>query len=122
MTTAHFVSRKRSDTNSGVVVYSPSGKLNGHDDCFAWLEGVREDIQAGRSRIVLNLGNLEHVDSTGLGILASVHVSATNAGGKACLTGLNDRLRLLFDSTWLFKVIPTAADEEQAIQACGSLP
>jgi anti-sigma B factor antagonist len=118
MSKPHFSSTQHTDGGSGVVVSKLAGHLDGQSECFQWLDQLRSDVQAGNSRIVVNLENVDRVDSTGLGILASAHVSATRAGGKVCLTGLNDRLRLLFDTTWLFKVIPTAGSEAEAVRAC----
>jgi anti-sigma B factor antagonist len=118
MGNVHFTSAKRSEADTKVTVYHPSGALNGHPDCFAWLEEVRGDIREGGRHIVLNLRDVTRIDSTGVGILASIHVSTVSAGGKLCLTGLNDKQRQLLEATWLLKVIASAEDEAQAIQAC----
>lgn len=118
MAQTHFAATKRLEADSNVMVYAPSGQLNGHAECFEWLEDIRRDIQAGKSRGVLNLSDVARIDSTGLGILAAIHVSAVNAGGKLCITGLNPKLRLLFETTWLFKVLHVADNEAQAIEAC----
>jgi anti-sigma B factor antagonist len=116
METVNFTSERHTEAGSKVSVYHPRGKLNGHPECFAWLEEVRRDIRDGASRLVLNLKDVSKIDSTGIGILASMHVSAVNAGGKLCLTGLNEKQRLLLESTWLLRVIPAAEDEANAIR------
>jgi anti-anti-sigma factor len=104
--------------NEQVTVFRLSGKLNGQKECYAWLDEVRRDVQAGHRRIVLNCSGLERVDSTGLGIVASIHASTSNAGGVLCLTGLTRAIHVLFETTWLLKVIRTADDEASAIGVC----
>jgi anti-anti-sigma factor len=111
-----FAVDKRTAHN-GVAVYTPHGVLNGHQDCFDWLESIRGDVQAGNKLVVINLKDVARVDSTGVGIVASIHVSAVNAGGKLCLTELGPRERALFESTWLLRVIPNFEREAEAIAA-----
>ena len=120
METVNFTSAKRTEPDSKVSVYHPRGKLNGQPDCFAWLEEVRRDIRDSGPRLVLSLRDVSRINSTGIGILASIHVSAVNAGGKLCLTGLNEKQRLMLESTWLLRVIPCADDEAQAIRVCAA--
>jgi anti-anti-sigma factor len=115
-----FTADKRTDPTGKVTIYSAHGQLNGRDACFDWLEEVRKSIQAGQKLIVINLADVPRVDSTGIGIIAAVHVSATNGGGKVCLTGLSKPLWTLFESTWLLRVIPHAEKETDAIHAAAS--
>ena len=113
-----FAVEKSSAANNRVTLYTPHGILNGHQECFDWLESIRSEIQAGSKFVVINLKDVSRVDSTGIGIIASIHVSAVNAGGKLCLTELGPRERALFESTWLLRVIPNFDDEAAAIAAC----
>lgn len=115
-----FTADKRTDPDSKVTIYSAHGQLNGRDACFDWLEQVRKDIQAGQKSVVINLSDVSRVDSTGIGIIAAAHVSATNGGGKVCLTGLSKPLWTLFESTWLLRVIPHAEKEADAIRIATS--
>lgn len=111
-----FTADTRTDPTGQVTIYSAHGQLNGRDACFDWLEQVRKNIQAGQKLIVINLSDVPRVDSTGIGIIAAAHVSATNGGGKVCLTGLSKPLWTLFESTWLLRVIPHAEKEADAIR------
>jgi len=113
-----FSADKRVAVPGKVTAHLPQGKLNGHQECFDWLEGIRADIQSGAKFVILGLSGVDRIDSTGIGILASIHVSAVNAGGKLCLYGLDARQRALLDATWLSRVIPSFEDEKAAIAAC----
>jgi anti-anti-sigma factor len=113
-----FQSVRTLAANEQVTVFRLRGKLNGQKECYAWLDEVRRDVQAGHKCIVLNCSELERVDSTGLGIVASIHASTSNAGGLLCLTGLSRAIHVLFETTWLLKVIQAADDEAAAIRVC----
>jgi anti-anti-sigma factor len=119
MSKTAFAAEKRVVVPGKITAYLPQGKLNGHQECFDWLEGIRSDVQSGAKCVVIDLSGVERIDSTGVGILASIHVSAVNAGGKLCLYGLDARQRALLEATWLSRVIPSFEDEKAAVAACG---
>lgn len=113
-----FTVDKRVEENGQVTVHLPHGKLNGQSDCFTWLENVRQDIQSGQKLVVVDMSDVDRIDSTGIGIIASLHVSASNAGGKFVLTGLDQHQRSLLETTWLLRVIQCEDDEKAAIRSC----
>lgn len=79
----------------------------------AKLRHVVKEALAECNQIVLDLGGVTHIDSTGLGVLVGLHASAHNAGGGIKLANLNPRLRDLLGITRLltiFEVFDTAAD------------
>ena len=115
-----FRSERTSAADGKVTVYRPRGRLNGHKECYAWLDEVRRDIREGHAHLVLSCRDLERIDSTGLGLVASIHVSATKAGGALYLTGLPASLRTLFETAWLLKVMKNVDGEEDAIRACAA--
>ena len=55
--------------------------------------------------LVLDLHEVPYVDSAGLGALVNAHVSAQRRGGKLLLTGVNDRVRSLFQMTKVDSVL-----------------
>lgn len=118
MTKSAFAADKRATVPGKITTYLPQGTLNGHQECFDWLEGIRSDIQSGAKCVILDLSQVSRIDSTGIGILASIHVSSVNAGGKLCLIGLDARQRALLDATWLSRVIPSFESEQAAVAAC----
>jgi anti-sigma B factor antagonist len=67
-------------------------------------------------RIVLDLTNLTRVDSTGLGTLVRLKVSARSAGCSVELINLGKQVRLLLGTTGLMKVFATIG--ESGIKLC----
>lgn len=66
-------------------------------------------------RLVIDLSGVEYIDSTGLGIFIGALKAAEKSGSTLKLTGLNDRVRRLFEITGLHEVIDI--DEEKREEA-----
>jgi anti-anti-sigma factor len=64
---------------------------------------------------VLEVSGLERVNSTGIGIIASIYTSALNHAGCVCLVGMPERLRLLVEATGLQSFLKTCASLEEAL-------
>lgn len=58
--------------------------------------------------LVLDLTEVPYVDSAGLGAIINAHVSAQHRGGRLLLTGVNDRVRKLFQMTKVESVLNIA--------------
>ena len=85
-----------------VAVVVCHGRLvSGTEDGF--YETVRALMPANR-RIVLNLADLQHTDSRGLGTLVRLYVAGKSAGSSVELTHLSKQIRHLLGITHLFDV------------------
>jgi anti-sigma B factor antagonist len=70
-------------------------------------------VDAGASTIVINLDQVEYLDSTGLGVIVSAMKRIRENDGSIVLTGLSPHLTKIFEITGLrkvFDVYPTASD------------
>jgi len=65
---------------------------------------VRRQLDAGRTRLVLDLARVAYVDSCGLGTMVQAHVSAQRAGGRVQLRNVTPRVRHLLNITRLSTV------------------
>lgn len=70
----------------------------------AHLRKVVKDVLATSNRIVLDLGGVSYIDSSGLGTLAGLYAAAKNAGGEMKLANLNTRMRDMLQMTRLLTV------------------
>lgn len=61
-------------------------------------------VLPGARRIVLDLSNLRHMDSSGLGALVRLYVSARSANCELQLVNLNQRIRELLGLSNLLSV------------------
>ena len=103
--------------NEGIVILDLKGPLTlGHGD----LE-VRDRLpalhQSGKVNIVLNLKDVSHIDSTGLGTLVFGLARLRKAGGRLALANLNRSHLRLFLLTRLAIAFEFFDDEQDAVDS-----
>jgi anti-sigma B factor antagonist len=111
------VNIKRKDI-SDVTVLKLSGKLMG-EDASTFQNLIKELLGEGRKKILLDLGGLSWINSTGLGILISVYTSVKNAGGVLKISSVAERIESVLLITKLIMVFETYKTEEEALVTFG---
>jgi anti-sigma B factor antagonist len=74
-------------------------------------------IQAGKTNILLNLAEVSHIDSSGLGELVAGYVSLQKLDGELKLLNLNSRIREIMGIVKLLTIFNTFDSEEEAIDS-----
>jgi anti-sigma B factor antagonist len=85
-----------------------------------FLNAVRRE---GAPTMILDFSGVPYLDSSGLGCLVSAYTSCSKAGRRMALTGVNQRVRKVFEITkveQLFLMFPTLADAIEAFTNAGS--
>ncbi len=77
-------------------------------------------IGAGRSRLVIDLGGVDFIDSVGLGVVVGALKRCRTHGGDLMVAGAVPRVRSLFEITRLDEIIELHPDVEQALVAAGA--
>jgi anti-sigma B factor antagonist len=98
-----------------VAVVSATGRLTLGEGTSALRTKIRELVDGGSRRIVLDLADLNYMDSSGLGELIAAHTTVTTAGGEIKLLNLAKRLHDLLKLTKLYTVFETFEDEAEAV-------
>jgi anti-sigma B factor antagonist len=100
----------------GVKILDLSGKL-----AVGAASDLRERVSAetagGSLHQLLNMKDVEYIDSTGLGIMVICHVAVQKAGGSLKLVNLNRRNLELVLLTKLSTVFQIYNDEQEAINS-----
>ena len=78
---------------------------------------IKQLIENGRTRVLLHLGGVHQVDSSGLGSLVAVHTGLQKCGGDLKLVQLNERLEDLMVMTKLLTVFETYKHEAVALES-----
>jgi len=78
---------------------------------------MRDMVGKGHKKILLNLGDVSYIDSSGIGELVSGFTTVTNNGGEMKLLNLNKRVKDLLQITKLYTVFDVHEDEAGAIRA-----
>jgi anti-sigma B factor antagonist len=76
---------------------------------------VREVIKNGGKKIVLNLSDVNYIDSSGIGELVSSYTTVTNQGGQLKLLNLTKKIQELLAITKLLTVFQVFDSEQAAI-------
>jgi len=87
------------------VIISLEGELDMSNANEFKNELIDEFVSKGKVTIALDLSNLEYIDSSGLGVVVSVHKRCKLNGGRLAICGMNDTLNRLFKLTSLDKAL-----------------
>jgi anti-sigma B factor antagonist len=78
-------------------------------------EAVKGLLDAGKKKILLNLGEVSYVDSSGIGELVSCYTTTGNNGGQLKLLNLTKKIQELLMITKLLTVFENFDNEETAV-------
>jgi anti-sigma B factor antagonist len=101
----------------GVTVLDISGRITLGEGNIVLRELVRDLSDKGAKAIVLNLGDVQYIDSSGIGELVKAHATMRNQGGQLKLANLNKRVHDLLEMTRLSAVFDIQKDEASAIKS-----
>ena len=100
-----------------VAVIDIRGRITLGEGNVMLREIVRELADRGNKKIVLNIGEVQYIDSSGLGELVRTHTTVRNRGGQVRLVNLNKQVNDLLQMTKLSAVFDIERDEAGAIRA-----
>lgn len=100
-----------------VSVVDVAGRITLGEGSSALRDLMRDMVGKGHKKILLNLGDVSYIDSSGIGELVSGFTTVTNNGGEMKLLNLNKRVKDLLQITKLYTVFDVHEDEAGAIRA-----
>jgi anti-sigma B factor antagonist len=98
-----------------VAVLSLSGKMMGGPDTQAVHDHIRGLLNDGIKNVVIDLGEVKWMNSSGMGILMASMTTLKSAGGKLVLARVTEKVESLLIITQLIKVFTTFETVERAI-------
>jgi anti-sigma B factor antagonist len=99
-----------------VLVLECSGRIVFGDETSLLRDTVKQALP-NTTKIVLNLGDVNYIDSGGLGTLVALHTTAHNAGGTIKLANLTKRVGDLLQVTKLLTVFDVHNSEAEAVDS-----
>ena len=102
---------------NGVTVVDMSGRITLGEGSVILREAVKDLVAKGQKKILLNLGDVTYIDSSGIGELVSAFTSVRNQGGELKLLNLTKKVHDLLQITKLYTVFDIKDDESKAIEA-----
>ena len=100
----------------GILVVDCSGRIVFGEESSLLRDTVK-NVLSDYKGVVLNLGDVNYIDSGGLGILVELHTSAQRAGRTIKLTRLTNRVSDLLQITKLLTIFEVYNSEAEAIES-----
>jgi anti-sigma B factor antagonist len=108
--------RMNTRTLDGVLVVDCNGRIVFGEESAALRDKLKAAL-AQSPNVVLNLGEVNYIDSGGLGTLVSLYTTARNAGGALKLARLTDRVGDLLQVTKLVSIFEVFDSEQSAAKS-----
>ena len=103
----------------GVTIVDLSGRITLGEGSVVLRDLVRELLGKGNKKILLNLGEVTYIDSSGIGELVSAFTTVRNGGGELKLLNLTKKVHELLQITKLYTVFDIKDDEAAAVGSFG---
>ncbi len=101
-----------------VLIFDIEGEIRRSDITDITLHQlVKDQLENGRRKILLNFEKVEFIDSFGVGEILASYISTHNLGGKLKLIKISKKLFLVFQVTMLTKVLEIFDDEKIALDS-----
>ena len=98
-----------------VTIISPKGKITIGKGDVRLREAIEGQLEAGRMNLLIDLGRVSYMDSSGVGELVGCYTTVVNRGGMMKLLNLTKKIHDLLQITQLVTVFELYKDETEAI-------
>src|SRR5271165_4289501 len=102
---------------SHVTIVDITGRITLGDETGQLRDTVRALLAADKKKIVLNLAEVDYIDSSGVGELVSSFTAVRNAGGELKLLNLSKKVSDILQVTKLYTVFDVKEDEFNAVKS-----
>ena len=102
--------------NLEIAVLEPRGSLIGGEETDELKKKANDLLEQGNPKLVLDLGSVNYINSTGIGALVSVHTMYTKASGKIKLCRAGKGVQNVFVITRLASVFDLVETREEAMK------
>lgn len=98
-----------------VTILDMSGAIRIGEGSVALRDAVRGLVNNGKRKVLLNLGGVNYMDSSGVGELIANYTTLSREGGQLKLLNLTDRIQNLLVITKLLTVFDAYDSESEAL-------
>ena len=101
----------------GITIVDCSGRITLGEGSVVLRDSVKDLLTKGQKKILLNLGDVNYIDSSGIGELVSAYTTVKNQGGELKLLNLTKKVHDLLQITKLYTVFDVRDDETSAVKS-----
>ena len=100
-----------------VTILDMNGSVRMGEGAIALRNSIRGLIDSGKKKILLNLGGVKNIDSSGIGELIANYTTISRDGGQLKLLNLTDKIQNLLVITKLLTVLDSYDNESDALNS-----
>ncbi len=101
----------------GITIVDCSGRITLGEGSVVLRDSIKDLLGKGQKKILLNLGDVNYIDSSGIGELVSAYTTVKNQGGELKLLNLTKKVHDLLQITKLYTVFDVRDDETTAVKS-----
>jgi anti-sigma B factor antagonist len=102
-------------TVGDIKILDCSGRITLGEGTMAVRNTVRDLLKGDDKKIILNLAEVNYIDSSGIGELVSTYTTVTSNGGQLKLLNLTKKIHELLQITKLLTVFHVFDDEQATL-------
>ncbi len=107
---------QQKELDGGIILFEIEGNIVGGPDAMSLNDEVRRLIEGGKKKFIIDMGSVEHINSSGLGILiASLNV-VRQAGGDLKVANVSPRVLDLLKITKLNQIFESYKSIDEALK------
>ncbi len=107
----------KSRTEGDIVILEVKGKVMGGPDAAVFQEAIKAEIGKGIKKFIFDLGGVDWMNSSGLGILIGGLTTIRNIEGELKLANVTDKIQSLFMITKLVTIFDSHETVENALNS-----
>lgn len=108
---------KHSIEQNEPTVIAIKGDVLGGADAMEFSRTISDQIRGGARQVIVDLTDVNLMNSSGLGMLVAASTSLRSSGGRLMVVGANDRIQSLLKMTRLDTVFTNYATRDAAVEA-----
>jgi anti-sigma B factor antagonist len=105
--------------SGGVTIVDIKGRIVLGEESASVRDLVCDLLSKGQKQILINLADVDYIDSMGLGSLVGAFVTVRKQGGHLKLLNVNDKVIDVMQVTKLYTVFDIMEDEAEAVASFG---
>jgi anti-sigma B factor antagonist len=109
--------KTKTEMNGKIAIIEIKGSLVGDGDTDKFRGAVQDFIEQGNKCLVVNLGKVNYMNSSGIGAIISAYTSYKKVTGEVKLAGISDNVQNLLAVTKLIDIFDVHETVDEAIDS-----
>lgn len=100
----------------GLKIVKIEGDIIGEENGLQIIEVITDELESGVKTLAVDLSEVRYMNSSGIGMLITLHTKFKNKSGELCLVSPTDQIRKLLSITKLDSIFTIVDSVEEAVE------